>query len=166
MAARKSLSFATLEASKRDSLREARDSLAATKRNASAFRAALAAIAPVTRLGATSASNFVWKRWDGSDECTLGVSLRIEVESIKDSPELARALVAAEALPGFEAQDSTDYASAWSAERSYRYKGKIAGVDVTLSVTAALKGEGGATCRKVAIKKMVEQTEYQIVCGD
>ena len=165
MAARKSLSFAALAANKRTALNEARESLAALKKNAAAYRAALAAIAPVTKLGACSTSTYVWKRWDGSDECHLGVSLRIDVESIKESPELARALVAAEALPGFESQDSQDFASAWSAERSYRYKGNVAGVDVTLSVTAALKGEGeGATCRKVAITKMVEQTEYQLVC--
>ena len=163
MAARKSLSFASLEAAKRDAVREARDNMAALKRNASAYRAALAALAPVTKLGACSTSTYGWKRWDDSEECHLSVSLRIDVESIKENPELIRALVAAEALPGFETRDSTDYASEWSAERSYRYRGKVAGVDVTLSVTASIKGEG-ATCRKVAVTKLVEQTEYQLVC--
>lgn len=163
------VSMSSFIAEQKAAIAERKGKLASINAHRAEFNAAYAVANQLAKAVAldgdyyVSAEPEVTLSWDGNPELSLRIYANMYgVESLK-SGRVPRVLEAAERL-GFEFHTTDDYASEYMAERTYRAKQTVGGVDIRLSLCATIKSDAEA-CRKVQIgTEIKEVAKYAIVC--
>lgn len=158
MAKRKTLSVSSILATKRDSIRAIRRDLQRAEAARDSLSAVLAMTASLQRaVDCVSADVSVYST------TRLYMYLDTQVDSLK-SDRVARILEIAESL-GFNDTRSSDYASEWSACRSFHYSGECLGIDVSIEVRFNLPTDGEA-CKRVQVGTEIREVpKYEIRCA-
>jgi hypothetical protein len=169
--ARKSatLSFARNIASKLDDLRSTRKDIGALEAQAKSFAPVYAiANAIVEFAQARELNKYLYAQpstytsWTGEAHNSFSLSIDGEVDSLKIGavPELIEFIMSF----GLEAQDSSDYASEWTAYRTFKFTGKIGGVDMSVRIDASPKSDS-PNCRKVQTGTEIKEVAvFEIIC--
>lgn len=158
MAKRKTLSVSSILAVKRDSIRSIRRDLKQAEQARDSLSAVLAMTASLQRaVDSVSADVSVYS------SPRLYLYLDAKVDSLKGE-RVAKILEIAESL-GFDEARSSDYASEWSASRSFHYDGTFYGVNVSAVVRFELPTEGEA-CKRVQVGTEIREVpKYEIRCA-
>ena len=158
MAKRKTLSVSSILAVKRDSIRSIRRDLKRAEDSRAFIAAVLSMTADLQRaVDSVSADITVYT------SPRLYLYLDAKVDSLKGE-RVAKILEIAESL-GFDEARSSDYASEWSASRSFHYDGTFFGVDVSAVVRFELPTEGEA-CKRVQVGTEIREVpKYEIRCA-
>ena len=161
MSKRKTPTFSSIIAQRRELARSLRSENAVIEANQDGITATLAVLAPVFRacdshyVNVTSYGDDVW----------MDVTARLDVETLK-GVRVADMLERCEALPGFASRDSTDYCSEHTAQRTYKYKATFGNVRTTLRIEANLPVEGDA-CRRVQVGTEIREVPvYALECAE
>jgi hypothetical protein len=162
-------SFTRTLADKRADLARARAEITALANHADSFKPAYAIANAITGFAATqgfdkyvSATPNVYV-WSSGDDLSLHVRFEGNVNSLREGPVPA----IAECILGFglDATDTVDYAADWCASRTFKFSGKIGGVDLTVRFEANIN-DGSDACRKVQVgTEIKEVAKYEIVCA-
>jgi hypothetical protein len=162
-------SFTRTLTSKREDLARARKDVAKLADHSDAFKPAYAIANAIAGFAATlgfdkyvCATPSVYS-WSVGDELNLDVRFEGNVDSLKDGPVPA----VCEFIMGFglESKYTIDYAEEHGASRTFKFTGKIGGVDVNVRFEANIN-DGSDACRKVQVgTEIKEVAKYEIVCA-
>ena len=162
-------SFTRTLTSKREDLARARKDVATLADHSDAFKPAYAIANAIASFAATlgfdkyvcaTPSVFVWST---GPECSLDVRFEGNVDSLKEGPvpTVCEFIMAY----GLDSVGSFDYAEALCASRTFRFRGKIGTVDMSVRFEANIN-DGSEACRKVQVgTEIKEVAKYEIVCA-
>jgi hypothetical protein len=101
--------------------------------------------------------------WSTGPECSLDVRFEGNVDSLREGP--VPAVCEFIMAYGLEAKDTYDYAEALCASRTFKFRGKIGTVDMSVRFEANIN-DGSDACRKVQVgTEIKEVAKYEIVCA-
>jgi hypothetical protein len=162
-------SFTRTLAGKREDLARARKEVATLADYSEAFKPAYAIANAIAGFAATqgfdkyvSATPSVYA-WSSGDDLGLHVRFEGNVDSLREGPVPA----ICECVLGFglDAKDTYDYAETHCASRTFKFAGKVGGVEVTVRFEANIN-DGSDACRKVQVgTEIKEVAKYEIVCA-
>jgi hypothetical protein len=162
-------SFTRTLAAKREDLARARKEVANLADHSEAFKPAYAIANAIAGFAAAQgfdkyvcATPSVYS-WSAGDELHLAIRFEGNVDSLREGPVPA----ICECVLGFglEAKDTYDYAEALCASRTFKFAGKVGGVDLTVRFEANIN-DGSDACRKVQVGTEIrEVAKYEIVCA-
>lgn len=162
-------SFTRTLAAKREDLARARKDVANLAAHSDAFKPAYAIANAIAGFAAAQgfdkyvcATPSVYS-WSVGDELNLAVRFEGNVDSLREGPVPA----ICECVLGFglEAKDTYDYAEANCASRTFKFAGKVGGVDLTVRFEANIN-DGSEACRKVQVgTEIKEVAKFEIVCA-
>ena len=101
--------------------------------------------------------------WSAGDELNLDIRFEGNVDSLKEGP----VPTVCEFILGFglESKYTIDYAEEHGASRTFKFTGKVGGVDVNVRFEANVN-DGSDQCRKVQVgTEIKEVAKYEIVCA-
>lgn len=163
------LSFSKTIASKREDIARARAEIAQLAEQSDAFKAAYAIANTIARKA--EALDFArWMHatpetrtdWEGVAQNSLLLVIEDYATSLKDG--VVPALCEFVLTQGLDATGSDDWTGEFSAERKFKFAGRVGQVDVQVRVIANVK-EGSAACRKVVTGTTLKEVNtYAIVC--
>ena len=162
-------SFTRTLTSKREDLARARKEVANLADQSEAFKPAYAIANAIAGFAATlgfdkyvSATPSVCQWYDRND-LSLDVRFEGNVDSLKDGPVPTMC----EFIMGFglESKYTIDYAESYGASRTFKFAGKVGGVEVNVRFEANIN-DGSEACRKVQVgTEIKEVAKYEIVCA-
>ena len=163
-------SFSKVVAEKREDIKRARDEVNLLAGTSSMFAPAYALANQIAKKAEEVgfckylyASPSVHVRWDNTIACSLYITIEDYVDSLKEGAIPAMCDFALEL--GLDATDTSDYANANYAERTYIFRGKVGQVEIRAKFCANIKDDASA-CRKVIVgTKLEEVAQYEIVCS-
>ena len=162
-------SFTRTLAAKREDLARARKDVANLADHSDAFKPAYAIANAIAGFAAAqgfdkyvTATPSVYS-WSSGDDLSLDVRFEGNVDSLREGP--VPAICECIAGYGLEAKYTTDYAADWCASRTYKFSGKVGGVEVNVRFEANIN-DGSDQCRKVQVgTEIKEVAKYEIVCA-
>jgi hypothetical protein len=162
-------SFTRTLTSKREDLARARKDVAKLAAHSEAFKPAYAIANAIAGFAAAQgfdkyvcATPSVYS-WSVGDELNLDVQFEGNVDSLKEGP----VPTVCEFILGFglESKYTVDYAETHGASRTFKFAGKIGGVDVNVRFEANIN-DGSDQCRKVQVgTEIKEVAKFEIVCA-
>jgi hypothetical protein len=162
-------SFTRTLAAKREEVARIRKDVATLADHSDAFKPAYAIANAIAGFAATlgfdkyvCATPSVYS-WSVGDELNLDVRFEGNVDSLKEGP----VPTVCEFIMGFglESKYTIDYAEANGASRTFKFTGKVGGVDVNVRFEANIN-DGSDACRKVQVgTEIKEVAKYEIVCA-
>lgn len=162
-------SFTRTLAAKREDLARARRDVVALANHSDAFKPAYAIANAIAGFAAAQgfdkyvcATPSVYQ-WSAGDELNLDVRFEGNVDSLKEGP----VPTVCEFIMGFglESKYTIDYAESYGASRTFKFAGKVGGVDVNVRFEANIN-DGSDQCRKVQVgTEIKEVAKYEIVCA-
>ena len=162
-------SFTRTLTAKREDLARARRDVANLSNHSDAFKPAYAIANAIAGFAATlgfdkyvCATPSVYS-WSAGDELNLDVRFEGNVNSLKEGPVPTMC----EFIMGFglESKYTVDYAESYGASRTFKFAGKVGGVDVNVRFEANIN-DGSDQCRKVQVgTEIKEVAKYEIVCS-
>jgi hypothetical protein len=163
-------SFTRTIADKREDLARARAEIAALAEQSDAFKAAYAIANTIARK-AESLDFARWMHatpetrtdWEGVAQNSLLLIVEDYATSLKDGavPALCEFVMA----QGLDTTGSDDWTGEFSAERKFKFAGRVGQVDLQVRVIANIK-DGSDACRKVVTGTTLKEVNtYEIVCA-
>ena len=159
-------SFARIIADKRADIVRAREDVATLAAQADTFAPAYAVANTIAKFcKANDFGKYVYANpstWSATDN-NLHVTIDDTVSSLREGaiPAILEYVLSM----GFESKNTKDYADDNFATRSYNFKSKIGGVQVTLTIQADIK-DNSETCKRVQTGVEIKEiAKYEIVCA-
>jgi hypothetical protein len=159
-------SFSRTIAEKRQDIVRARESVNALAAQSDAFAPAYAVANTIAKFcKANDFGKYMYANpssW-GANDNSLHVSIDDTVSSLKEGaiPAILEFILSM----GLEAKNNRDYADGYCASRSFNFKTKIGGVELTVTIEANIK-EGSDSCKRVQTGvEIKEVAKYEIVCA-
>jgi hypothetical protein len=162
-------SFTRTLAAKREEVARIRKDVANLAAHSDAFKPAYAIANAIAGFAATlgfdkyvCATPSVYS-WSMGDELNLDIRFEGNVDSLKEGP----VPTVCEFIMGFglESKYTIDYAEAHGASRTFKFAGKVGGVDVNVRFEANIN-DGSDACRKVQVgTEIKEVAKFEIVCA-
>lgn len=159
-------SFSRVIADKRADIVRAREDVATLAAQADTFAPAYAVANTIAKFcKANDFGKYVFANpstWSATDN-NLHISIDDTVSSLKEGaiPAILEYILSM----GFESKNTKDYVDNAYASRSYNFKSKIGGVQVTLTIQADVKDDS-ETCKRVQTGvEIKEVAKYEIVCA-
>ena len=162
-------SFTRTLTSKREDLARARKDVANLADHSEAFKPAYAIANAIAGFAASlgfdkyvCATPSIYM-WSSGPDCSLDIRFEGNVDSLREGP--VPAVCEFIMAYGLEAKDTYDYAEALCASRTFRFRGKIGTVDMSVRFEANIN-DGSDACRKVQVgTEIKEVAKYEIVCA-
>jgi hypothetical protein len=159
-------SFARTIAEKRQDIVRARENINALASQADTFAPAYAVANTIAKFCAAQGfGKYVYANptsWGASDN-GLHISIDDTVTSLREGA--IPAILEFAITMGLEATKGRDYADNYCASRSYNFKTKIGGVELTLTIEANIK-DGSDACKRVQTGVEIKEiAKYEIVCA-
>lgn len=162
-------SFTRTLAAKRADLARARKEVATLADHSDAFKPAYAIANAIAAFAATlgfdkhvCATPSIYS-WSVGDELNLDVRFEGNVDSLKEGsvPTVCEFIMGF----GLESKYTFDYAETNGASRTFKFTGKVGGVDVNVRFEANIN-DGSDQCRKVQVGTEIrEVAKFEIVCA-
>lgn len=162
-------SFTRTLASKRADLARARKEIATLADHADVFAPAYAIANAIAGFAAAQGfDKYVYATpgvfmWSTGPDCTLDIRFEGNVDSLRDGP--VPAICEFIMAYGLDSTGTSDYAEEYCASRTFKFRGKIGAVDMSVRFEANVNA-GSDACRKVQVgTEIKEVAKYEIVCA-